>query len=359
LRALVVAIALLACGCGFVLGLPDDYAVSEENVDAPEASAPDAAPLEAAAADAARDEPAYDATPDAEDAAPDTRPTCAGACVPPAPAGWSGPIAMYAGSSAPPACPAPFASTPAFDGHADLVAPAAKCSACSCGAGTGASCGAPAVHFFGSGGCTNACAPDLRPTVGACVGFASAIASCGDSPHVSDTAAAPSGGACPPSAQSPAIAPVGWSTTARACETAAALTSNGCDGSDVCAPAAPPGFAPRMCMYKGGDVACPATYAARSVFYAGAVDTRACSACACAPPSGGACTGAQVAYFDDLACSVADGAVGGSCQTAPRKATHVRVTSGGAPTGLACQPSGGQPVGGVVASGPSTFCCLP
>ncbi|MGH7293661.1 MAG: hypothetical protein ACRELB_01950, partial [Polyangiaceae bacterium] len=85
------------------------------------------------AGDSAGDFAVDGASPDAKADAPidgatdDAPAACTGAvqCVPWAPAGWTGPVELFVGTSgAPPSCPAGYLATPAFDGHAGLTAPA-------------------------------------------------------------------------------------------------------------------------------------------------------------------------------------------------------------------------------------------
>src|SRR6185437_3705118 len=139
------------------------------------------------------------------------------------------------------------------------------------------------------------------------------------------------------------------------------------DNKKLCVPVAPPGFA--TCIYQMGDNDCPdgaeSPYTEKHVFYGGVDDTRACAACSCSPPSGSVCS-AEVFVYADSACATVPSyaatitSTGAECHDlAPGAALGSKSSSAPTYTPGACQPSGGEPIGGVTAVVPSTFCCIP
>jgi hypothetical protein len=91
-------------------------------------------------------------------------PHCGGAftCAPIVPSGWTGPLELYAGSSAAPSCGASFTG-PAFDGNAGLSVPGSKCD-CQCQNAQGVQCSSPTISFYGS---SAACSPESTSAPGA------------------------------------------------------------------------------------------------------------------------------------------------------------------------------------------------
>jgi hypothetical protein len=152
-----------------------------------------------------------------------------------------------------------------------------------------------------------------------------------------------------------------WGSVAQSCH---GLTSGSCaTPSEICAPAALPGFA--QCLVRYGNRECPGAYPDKHVFYYGFEDTRACTPCACSEPMGGTCT-AQLSVYKDNACSALSSTVGLSSASP----TCFDVVPSGQALGSklatppvyapgACQVSGGEAVGDAVPREPSTFCCLP
>ncbi len=275
-------------------------------------------------------------------------------CTPSAPAGWTGPVALYAAPATqgtPPSCGAGFDPTSAFDGNADLVAPPATCSACECGPVSGESCDGPVMSFFFDSSCqtaagtqtvTSSCEPT---TLGA----------------MSVTVAAPvaAGGTCAGMGGVATTTPSTWGQRARACAATSSLPGS-CPSGQVCAPAPAAPFASGMCvMQTGVATACPSGYpSGPQVFYASFDDTRGCSACDCDPPLGALCT---------IGAPAITNCIGGSLD-APN--TCVAFT-GPEPVKLAAPPTltspgscsvtagGGTPSGSATPTGATSFCCSP
>ncbi|MEP7123215.1 MAG: hypothetical protein ABJE95_19965 [Byssovorax sp.] len=157
--------------------------------------------------------------------------------------------------------------------------------------------------------------------------------------------------------------PYTWGTMARSCR---GVLSGECGNpNEVCTPAVEPGFA--QCLVHVGDKECPGAYSVRHVFYDGFVDTRACTACACSAPIGGACS-AVVSVFKDDACSPSALVVAGTIDATGPVCLDVAPSGQALGSKLAtapvyapgaCQVSGGEPTGQALPAEPSTYCCLP
>ncbi|XXY45299.1 hypothetical protein WME91_35365 [Sorangium sp. So ce269] len=296
---------------------------------------------------------------------------CSGQCAPPAPLGWFGPALLWSGPpEAAPDCPAD-APTLGYEGFADLQQPPKECAACACDPPE-ASCALPTDWAASSSSCpgdepgavaTSFAAPDGWD--GACTA-ANAIPAdqlCNGEPCVQSlTIAAPSvtTGACTPRVDVPPPVPKldPWATRAIAC-LAGAYTS--CNDATTCVPAAPSGF--RTCVFHEGEADCPEGYALKHTFFKEVIDGRDCTACGCGDPTGASCT-LMVSVYRDAGCTdpLASSLVGSSvpfCVVTPpgvglgsKSATIAAVEPG------ACAPHGGEPVGELQPSAPSTFCCI-
>lgn len=290
-------------------------------------------------------------------------PACTGAfaCVPAVPAGWTGPLEVYEGATAPPSCTTNY--TEAFDAHDALDAPPATCG-CSCdGSPTG--CGAPKLSFYVSSltdPCNGTACYSTTLSNGACVTVNDGTSCAGASTtasHVSAPAPLVTNGTCPPQ-PSTQIPPITWGTYARACASTVAIAASDCQAGSVCAPAAAAPYGATLCISQDGDVACPSTgYTTKRVLSGGASDSRGCSACTCGSPAGASCAGSIEAYASS------DGSCSGGAVTYGLPATcyalnqpadlRVVVT----PTAGTCTPSSVSPTGSAVATNPETVCCLP
>lgn len=154
-----------------------------------------------------------------------------------------------------------------------------------------------------------------------------------------------------------------WRTFARACR---GFGFSPClDPGMLCVPTAEPppqGFS--QCIFQKGELECPAGYPNRHVFYDDIEDSRRCSACWCGPPEGGVCS-SNVSLFLDASCSAPQttafldslspqclSPLGGlGTALGSKEATSPVYTPG------SCEPMGGEPLGSVELTGPSTFCC--
>jgi hypothetical protein len=314
------------------------------------------------------------------------------ACVASAPTGWTGPFALYDGAPAgDPGCPSSF-PVQAYAGNGAFNAPAPACSVCTCGAPQGQACifnGTMEVDDStcgNAGTCIGAQSPAANWT-GTCDynadGWVGGVTKCGPQNPMAATCingtqacnqsvlAGPlsvTGGACTPSTEVGAIAPVSWGTLGDACGGAPVVTK-GCNAMHQCMPKAQAPFASGLCVEKGGDNACPpvagSPFSAKHIFYGSAADTRSCSACSCDVSAGATCTG-TITWYGTTNCSGAStatlnvnttgttcAAVAGNPSVGSRKGTFT------APTGGTCAPIGGQPMGMATPQSPTTFCCIP
>ncbi len=278
-------------------------------------------------------------------------------CVPAAPPGWSGPVALYAGTSASPGCPA--GSSPALQGGSGLTAPPATCSACTCSGAV--TCTAPAFAMYGDPECNGSSCATGTATQAAC---SVAPSTCGVVAVGIQVQSSPSATGCAPSAQNPVTPPVSWSTSATGCAVSPAAA---CGASAVCVPATSSGV--QACIYQPGDASCPpGPYATKQLLFTGVADTRGCSACSCGTPPGATCSGGSILMDPELAQTPTCGSgatvpVPTTCEEsnpytgAPQIGLHLVTPA--TPSSTKCAPAGGQPTGGAAATAPTTVCCAP
>jgi hypothetical protein len=273
-------------------------------------------------------------------------PTCA--CVSAPPGGWTGPVALLEGDVAR-ACPTGL--TAILDAGTDPSS-ASPCTPCTCGAPIG-SCASALVETHAGGSCSGSC---VTRTIGA---------TCGPVGYCLPTSSATAtgevdGGACPAAGGLPAAA--AWQHAASACAFAAAPGTT-CAGGQACAPKSAAAPDARTCILHAGAVACPpGPYGARVVYDARIADTRACSKCACDPPTGN-CSAGTVTLYTDTGCTNGPTLVPttGAC-------TAFGVPSPGGSGNLTVAPQlldgGCAADGGVLTDGglsgvdPTTLCCL-
>ncbi len=277
-------------------------------------------------------------------------------CVTAAPAGWSGPFALYTGApSSAPSCPgdAPLAEV---SGNAGLGAvPQAQCSACACTA-SAISCGKSTVTPYANTGCTGACGVGpITVSSGAC-----SRAYCnGVSEAVSVYVTAPSLSAtCTPQAPkpTPTLPALTFATRSLGCR-APTLAQVDCKSGEVCATLAGSPFQTGLCIAQNGDVACPAgPYSVKKpLTYRDVTDTRDCGACACGSATG-SCTATATPYAD-IGCGSAQQAPVTLPACVPHGSKFKMVAT--APGTATCPASGGAPTGTAVLASPVTVCCAP
>jgi hypothetical protein len=342
--------------------------ITIEVMDAPKDTAPDVPP----------DVPA--------DRGVDAPPTCTGLgnlCVPPIPAGWTGPIALYdnglqAGGPAPSPVPCssadgaytqPFPnSTSTQLGHYTPTAVQPTCG-CSCGATvTGVTCPNPTVEV-GTSSCP----------VGGTTATGTATPTCTqlttqDINSIQVTLGTASGGSCATNETGLPVptwsSTTGWEGTGNACFTGTTnYGTTGCTGGDICVPPPPTPFSNgAVCIYFPGQQSCPpgSGYTTPHDYFSGASDTRGCSySCTCTP-TGVACT-SDVTVSNQASCTggitlnnLPNGCTpsSGTPENIQPAFIQATVSSSGSCTFAAGAISGGaQATGGVTPNGQVTVCC--
>lgn len=280
-------------------------------------------------------------------------------CVPRAPEGWQGPLALYearGATSAAPACAASFRLV--YDGNGDLDAPPATCS-CTCDPGKGYACGPARSAFYGDDKCTTECqaarpipvvANDLCPLFddGACPAAR----------WIKFTPGAVLGPACQPKAKAGTPPPPTWKVDVRLCGPTPDLAAR-CPGERVPTPRAELPFTPEnYCVASRTDTTCPASYPSKRTYFDPdkAEDTRGCDTCSCGPPTG-TCGGTVTTVDTAAGCSGgARVANAGTCVSV-KDSNKGWGYAPGAPSGVTCEPVGGGPKGELRPTAPITVCC--
>ena len=305
-------------------------------------------------------------------------PECAGHCIPLAPlGGWEGPVLVWVGDpNSVPSCP-DSATSLGYTGYADPQPLA--CSACACDPPTG-TCLLPTSVTANSEPCgaSGAVHTTFDPPAGwqgqcSTSNTIPAKKMCGGVPCVTSVTIGPltmMEKGCAVSAPV-AIKDAGtesgpWATAAIACQGLVDPSVDHCpDSGEVCAPSAapPPDFL--ECIFHDGDIDCPGTYPIKSVFYAGLVDERTCTACGCGAPASSECRG-EITLNETADCSPTPytltapiSASQSTCydlQPAMALASKSAIASVYMPG--SCEPTGGTPAGSATPVDASTFCCL-
>ena len=285
-----------------------------------------------------------DASGVASDAAPSLG--CPAGCLPPAPAGWTGPSAVYDGPSGtkPAACPAQY-EVAVLEAHQGLAAAPAVCS-----------CGTPkfedqtcktVAEYWNAPECTGfAVKREGEYPYSKCIGPAAGVQSMRVLPAVYS-------GTCSFDTPSKTLPPPVFEKTQVACGLAAPAA---CAGRPECTTTpAPDAPFTRVCIHKDGDHACPSLdYAVRFVSHRGTSDTRDCTPCGKATAKGTCGTG--LSTWDGLDCTGVKVAI--VANTCYPQTIYVDL-NGTAPVDPTCEPEpgGNQPTGELAPKDPVTFCC--
>lgn len=295
-------------------------------------------------------------------------------CVPPIPAGWFGPVALWrgSGSDTPPSCTDsgfPSARYPLLYAG-DATSPTGGCPDCTC---TGAPSAATAhcetrVQFFKDSACSSSNQQMIgtgeKP--GYVVGTSCTTINLDTSQftpvlYSHDPAYAVDNSCSPQPTGSKSLPPAVWDLTLRACDLP---KFGGCD-QGMCIQRVAGVFDKSVCVYQEAAVDCPnADFPIQFVYY-NSNDTRDCSDCTCAA-SGLACPDSATVgdWANDAQC------LSGSSNTVPptpgcgsytggssvnMKLSNAAVTEVGT---LACTGQGSQVVGSVTKGQAVTFCCV-
>ena len=311
-------------------------------------------------------------------------------CVSAVPATWTGHFVLFDGPPGmDPDCPESFpGTTNGFLGNGSLVAPAALCSACTCGGPTGQTCNTPTEvmvldaalnvncgeavpNSINCGGALTLGPPNgtcfidfILPGVSTCGPGSGMMCDMGSSPcNAATLADAPTvtGGTCAVGGGVATVPNASWMNLGRGCGDPAAA-GQGCNGTQVCLPKPDAPYESGVCISKLGDNACPpGAFAEKHLFYQEFTDTRGCTGCSCGNPSGSTCAATVQLYSDNLCNNETASFVAGGCDnlTGNPDVRGRRLTTTQPPTGGSCAAAGGQPTGGTTPTMATTFCCIP
>jgi hypothetical protein len=286
--------------------------------------------------------------------------------------GWDEPSWLWIGAEdLAPECPAGLATT-AYEGHADLVAPAV-CEACTCEPPTG-SCTLPSKLMASTATCgvpgvtTSFDAPATWD--GSCDGTTQTPDGAAHSLSIDPITMSENGCASGPPAAAKIVS-LRWDTFARACDVVG--WSAGPTRRSACVPDEPLPSGFHLCIYRESERACPTepgnVFTERHTFYKGVDDDRQCSTCTCGVPTGSTCT-AEVSIYkgNDLTCSGPTVAKGITISSSSPTCIDIQLPgqalgskSAGPTTYIpgTCPPLGGDASGSASPTDPDTFCCRP
>jgi hypothetical protein len=270
-------------------------------------------------------------------------------CVPAAPEGWSGPVALVDDTpeDPDPGCldPFPTPSTVVYDG---LVAPPADCT-CTCGDAVGETCTRVLV-VDNSAGCAT---PTNEWDIGS--GCVSAVVGAANQYWRATTE--PLTGTCGPPQFGDEIVDAEFSERHTLCA-ADEVTAGACAAGDVCTPIPiAPFTADALCIWADGDLECPMDlgYDTRRLTFRDFTDDRACATCSC--DLVGECTGTVYLFSDscDSMFASATLTLNGACLQVPAGIENAE--NGAWDVDASCQEVGGTPMGAANGTEPVTICC--
>jgi hypothetical protein len=286
------------------------------------------------------------------------------ACTPPAPYGWSGPLEVYDGPTAPTACSPDFEG-PVFVGGSAPVAAPAMCE-CTCDLPEGVTCGPVSVPFYPGTTC---------PAGGDCVEktFTPSVCTRIDVGPDCDPAATTSmvlpvslaaGGGCTP-APTKVVPPPAWSVAVSACISGLGNNqASDCTGGDICTHLPSPPYED-ICIAQAGIIAAcpPGRYTDRRIYTAAFDDTRDCAPCTCGAVTGATCN-SELDVFPSAGTAPTCPGAAQVIYTAPtscsfiQKAGDFRLQATLANVG-SCSAAPPAAIGVLAGAQPTTFCCLP
>jgi hypothetical protein len=237
-----------------------------------------------------------------------------------------------------------------------FVGPAglAKCTACSCGALTAATCGdTPISCAIGN----TTCAGATPITVTSCQDFSAPsnkAISCvlGTTPL--------SGGSCAPS--TPTLDPQNpWQSVTDTCE----LKGGGCGSGQACVPKLTAAN-DSACIAIDGKAGCPSAWPSARWAYTGGADTRSCDSCSCTP-SNVQCASDSFNLMTDSGCidfgpfptfsGTSCGKYTINSPLNPNQWSLKRVPASDKSPSGSCTPTGGYASGSMTGTGSTTLCC--
>jgi hypothetical protein len=293
--------------------------------------------------------------------APDATPKvgCETGCLPPAPAGWTGPVALYDGaeSGKPADCTDAGAYTAnKVETYFNLTAPAATCD-CGTPKITGRKCTAGASSYTDPSCTMNGLKiANLTTELAACgvtSGDMGSFYRVSAGTLVPGTCTFPNATTTKPTKTYEKVQVACGQSQTTACAT---------KPSECVTTPAPTAPFTRMCIHKDGDELCPSKdYPSRIVSFKSVDDQRACVACT-ATPTGGACgtkwgnQSSASSCADPLIAAPTDKTAATGCYSYGGSGVIIDIRPM-APSAGTCTPQGGTPTGQAKLIDPVTFCC--
>jgi len=276
-------------------------------------------------------------------------------CLPPAPATWTGPSAVYDGpaSERPSGCPNQYARKE-VEAHQGMSAAPARCT-CSEGVVAGERCIVKVARYLDAVCSSGALSSETEfsvPAESPCISVSNAVRFRVAPPEIELGNASCSFVEAATELPQPTFERVNL-----AC---GLPVSAACSANPDCT-AAPLPDAPfgRLCIHKEGEHACPGSgYDARFVAYRDIEDERACGGCS-GDPSGGTCGASDGVFslYQDAECSnrYQTDVPLSQCYDPPSMAyLDIELF---APAGVSCVGTS-NPTGDAESTGPVTFCCV-
>ena len=111
------------------------------------------------------------------------------------------------------------------------------------------------------------------------------------------------------------------------------------------------------CVYQSGDQECPETYASKTILHLDVIDTRGCSDCTCATPTGGTCEGSVSLYPTSCEVNGVTTSMAPTCTLDLSNGFAYAKYVPGQQTPGTCTAAGGAPEGTLMPANPVTLCC--
>lgn len=278
-------------------------------------------------------------------------PGCAGDCVA-VPTGWQGPVHFHSGFMSLPVDCDPTEEE-VYLGFTNLQAPGStECPTCACD-DSAITCGDITVKLYlDPAACASECASvtlsqnQCAALPQGCNGAAKRFQYSPQPGYVS--------GSCTPKAggQAPVIPPAEWQQSVRACKPK--QLGAGCEAAGaVCVPPAPASLG--TCVFAPGNLACPEELPVKALLWESYEDTRACSQCACGAPKDPCWLSVRVT--DNACFNPGTESLGPDANKCFGLGAGAQEAAYFEPSG-SCDPSGGEPVGELTPTTPTTLCCL-
>jgi hypothetical protein len=298
-------------------------------------------------------------------------PACTAFACATTPLGWTGPVALWSGTSGnAPACPTAYPSD-LLDAHDNLVVPPYTCPSCTC-TPQNASCSDLTFWFDTTTGCSSSSAWLAIARVGGSCSPLFLGHGKPDGGTARSSQLKPGNyvtGTCVANQTTPQFTNPSWGTDVLAC--GGGTTSGGGCGAGQCVPKPVAPFNTKLCIFRPGINACPSSYpnempsTANPQYYAAFVDGRTCSQCTCGAPS----CGGTITTYTDGTCGGANATVvdmTGGCTTLPADPTMATLPGGELEDTRSIRWTNAAPVcgnvtsslqGGVTPDTPVSVCC--